>query len=442
MATVFRPRTLVLFAGDIAFFVLSLWLTLFLRALELPSQELFARHLAPFAILFAVWVAVFFIAGLYESRSIILARRALSSTLLITQTINTSVAALFFFLVPLFGIAPKTVLFIYLLVSFGLILLWRAFLFPRLGVQSPEPAVVVGEREEVLELAGALARAPFAPARIVGVVKPSEASIESATELIATYQPRFIIADFADERVARFLPARSTEVRLFDALELYEEVFGRVPLSTLTEQWVVQNAARPTHLLYDPVKRVMDVAVALPAALVSLVCYPFIILAQKLYDRGHIFYSQVRVGSYGRPFVMVKFRSMSGADSGSQVLRSQHVVTPVGKVLRKTRLDELPQLWSVIKGDMSLIGPRPEFPALVEQYAKDIPFYNVRHLVKPGLSGWAQLYHDNHPHHGTNIEATREKLSYDLYYLKHRSLALDAVIVLKTIKKLLTRSGV
>jgi lipopolysaccharide/colanic/teichoic acid biosynthesis glycosyltransferase len=95
-----------------------------------------------------------------------------------------------------------------------------------------------------------------------------------------------------------------------------------------------------------------------------------------------------------------------------------------------------------LRGDLSLIGPRPEFPALVEEYNKQIPYYNVRHIVKPGLSGWAQLYHDNHPHHEAEVGATREKLSYDLYYLKHRSLTLDVVIALKTIKKLLTRSGV
>jgi lipopolysaccharide/colanic/teichoic acid biosynthesis glycosyltransferase len=139
---------------------------------------------------------------------------------------------------------------------------------------------------------------------------------------------------------------------------------------------------------------------------------------------------------------MRKFRSMTGADSGSEVLKSKLRVTPLGKMIRRTRIDELPQLWNVFKGDLSLIGPRPEFPALVEEYRKHIPYYHLRHLVKPGLSGWAQLYHDNHPHHGSDVEATREKLSYDLYYLTHRSLTLDATIALKTVKKLLTRSGV
>ena len=138
---------------------------------------------------------------------------------------------------------------------------------------------------------------------------------------------------------------------------------------------------------------------------------------------------------------MLKFRSMTGMDQGEEMLRSKHTVTPVGRMIRATRIDEIPQLWSVLTGDMSLIGPRPEFPAMVNEYAREIPYYNVRHLVRPGLSGWAQLYHDNHPHHGTEIEATREKLSFDLYYVKHRSLALDIAIALKTIKKVLTHRG-
>jgi lipopolysaccharide/colanic/teichoic acid biosynthesis glycosyltransferase len=113
----------------------------------------------------------------------------------------------------------------------------------------------------------------------------------------------------------------------------------------------------------------------------------------------------------------------------------------VGAFLRKTRIDELPQLWNVLKGDVSLIGPRPEIPALVKLYESEIQYYNIRHLIKPGLSGWAQLYHDNHPHHGEAVGQTKEKLAYDLFYIKNRSFMLDIKIGLKTINKLLSRSG-
>jgi lipopolysaccharide/colanic/teichoic acid biosynthesis glycosyltransferase len=132
---------------------------------------------------------------------------------------------------------------------------------------------------------------------------------------------------------------------------------------------------------------------------------------------------------------------MTGNDTGESALNSSLRVTKVGSFLRRTRIDELPQLWNVLRGDYSLIGPRPELPALVAAYSEKIPYYNARHLLKPGLSGWAQIYHREHPHHGIDIEETQNKLSYDLYYVKNRSLLLDLQIGLKTIRTILSRSG-
>jgi lipopolysaccharide/colanic/teichoic acid biosynthesis glycosyltransferase len=132
---------------------------------------------------------------------------------------------------------------------------------------------------------------------------------------------------------------------------------------------------------------------------------------------------------------------MSFNDDESGENKINNKITKVGGFLRKSRLDEIPQLWNVWRGDLSLIGPRPELPALAKVYEKEVPYYNVRHLIPPGLSGWAQLYHENHPHQGVNVEETKNKLSYDLYYVKNRSLMLDLKITLKTIKALLSRTG-
>jgi lipopolysaccharide/colanic/teichoic acid biosynthesis glycosyltransferase len=448
MTPALRPRTLGLFLGDILFFAFSLWLSLFLRTLEAPSWTLFLAHLEPFSLLFVVWAVVFFIAGLYESRSIILERRAISITLLAAQMANIVIAALFFSFIPIFGIAPKTLLVIYLVVSFVLVLLWRVALFPQFGFRRKEHALVVGGGPEVGELVEALHKARHAPTTIAAVIEPGASGDlqEHIRRAVAEFRPGFIIADFSDPKVLAAFPDLynylAQGIRFFDALTVYEEVFGRVPLSVIDQEWLARNVSRYSHTLYDSLKRIMDIIISLPLLLLSFLLYPFLIVAIKLYDWGPIFYTQIRTGEDNAPIVMSKFRSMTGTDQGSEMLKSKHKVTPVGRVIRKTRIDEIPQLWSVLKGDLSLIGPRPEFPAMVEEYAKAIPFYNVRHLVRPGLSGWAQLYHDNHPHHGAEVEATREKLSYDLYYIKHRSLTLDAVVILKTITKLLTRSGV
>lgn len=447
MATAFRPRTLILFLGDMLFLIFALWLSLYLRTFSIPEQNTFFTHLLPFSIIFAVSIVTFITAGLYETRSVILARRAFSVTLLVAQTFNVALAAGFFFLIPLFGIAPKTVLGIYLVVSFLLILLWRVGIFPWLGLQKPEQAVVIGDSAEVQELVHALHTAHRAPARVAEVISPQSVSLhEDITRAVLEHRARFVIADFTDPRVAEAFPEISSflasGIRFFDALSLYETVFGRIPLSLLNERWLAQNISLYSRTIYDTLKRAMDIVVAIMLGIVSLFFYPFLILAIKLQDGGPIFYTQVRVGQNNQPIIMHKFRSMTGSDKGDEVLKSRLTVTPLGKILRRTRIDEIPQLWNVLRGDLSLIGPRPEFPALVEEYSKKIPYYNVRHIVKPGLSGWAQIYHDNHPHHEAEVAATREKLSYDLYYLKHRSLTLDIVIALKTIKKLLTRSGV
>ena len=447
MNSALRPQTLGLFVGDLLFFTFSLWLSLYLRAFEAPSGGFFLAHLVPFSLLFIVWLGVFFISGLYESRSIILERRAISMTLLAAQFVNIIIAALFFSFVPIFGIAPKTLLVIYLIVSFVLVLLWRVALFPQVGFRRKEPALVVGEGSEVGELVEALHNARHAPTAIAAVLESRSPTLEADIQrAVAEFKPRFIIADFNDPKVVAAFPNLynylSQGIRFFDALSLYEEVFGRVPLSVIDQEWLARNVSRYSHTLYDSIKRVIDMVIGLLGGIVSLVVYPFVALAIVLESGMPVFIAQERVGQDDRTVRMYKFRSMMRNDMSLGAERSENRVTHVGKILRATRLDELPQLWSIVKGDKSLIGPRPELPAGVTLYEKEIPYYNVRHLVKPGLSGWAQLYHDNHPHHAAEVKATREKLSYDLYYIKHRSLTLDAVVILKTIKKLLSRSGV
>ncbi len=448
MTPAFRPRKAILFIGDLLFFSLALWASLFLRNFEVPSQDLFIAHLVPFSILFLIWAFVFFVAGLYESRSIVLARRALSTTLLVAQTINISFAALFFFIIPYFGITPKTLLAIYLIVSFLLVLLWRAFFFPWLGLQKTQNAILVGEGKEVEQLKYALNQAHQAPTRIAELVSPESPTLaEDILKAATINNAQVIIADLSDPRVsAAFSKAYNSiggGIRFFDAKTLYEEVFGRVPLSVINDNWLALNVSLYANTLYDGVKRVIDFVLAFVAFIISFVFYPFIALAIKLQDGGQVVISMPRVGEGGRVFNLYKFRSMSGNDGGNygHSGATKLTVTRVGRVLRRSRLDELPQLWNVLKGDVSLIGPRPETPALVAIYEKEIPYYGMRHLVKPGISGWAQLYHHQDPHHGTDVEATRMKLSYDLYYLKHRSLVLDLMVILKTIRRILTRSN-
>jgi lipopolysaccharide/colanic/teichoic acid biosynthesis glycosyltransferase len=254
-----------------------------------------------------------------------------------------------------------------------------------------------------------------------------------------------IAADFKNEKIEPLLPKFYnlifSKIQLLDAHRIYEDIFDRIPLSLVKYSWFLENISGSTQKGYDVLKRTMDVILSLVFGILSLVLYPFIFIAIKIEDRGPVFFAQERVGRNNKIFRIVKFRSLKVHDDEGGIAKNP-IPTKIGGFIRKTRIDELPQLWNVLKGDLSLIGPRPEIPALVKQYGKEISYYNVRHLIKPGLSGWAQLYQSTPPKFRPQNDETRTKLSYDLYYIKNRSLVLDLKVALRTLKILLSREGI
>ena len=450
MSLVPKREYVVLLAGDMVVFAISLWITLAVRYAAPPSAEFFKLHLTPFAFLFAAWVVVFFLAGLY-GRHTRLFRSRLAATILYTQIINMALAALFFFFIPAFGLAPKTILVLYLAVSFMLIFLWRVGLYPHLRSRRRLKGVLIASGPDAQALAqeiSADARYPFAFEYIIDTAHaPSHEVIQQACRVAEEDDVTFLVVDFSDKAVAAALPIiydaafHKHRFALIDAAELYQEVFEREPLSLITYEWVLGNVS--ASRMYDVVKRGIDIACALVGAVLSLVFYPFVILAIKLDDGGNVFIVQERVGRFQKPIRIIKFRSMSGNDEGNYGSsgKTKLKVTRVGYWLRILRIDEFPQLWNVLKGDLSLVGPRPELPSLAAQYSARIPYYSARYLVAPGLSGWAQVKHDRDPHHAADMEETRTKLSYDLYYLRHRSLLLDLYILFQTIRIVFTARG-
>jgi lipopolysaccharide/colanic/teichoic acid biosynthesis glycosyltransferase len=450
MTLIPKREYILLLLGDIVFFTISLWLTLALRYLEIPPRELFMLHLVPFTFLFAVWIVVFFLAGLY-GRHTRLFRSRLPATILYTQTINVVLAAVFFFMFQVFGLAPKTILLLYLAVSFAIIFIWRVVMFTRMPRSKKLRGVLIASGADAHVLYEEVKNDPhgmFAFDYMVDTsTAPSHEVIQRTVRIAAEENVTFLVVDLSDAAVSAALPIiydaafHKKRFALIDAAELYEEMFDRVPLSLVKYEWVLRSAA--TSRIYDALKRVVDVAGALVLGALSLIVYPIVAISIKLDDGGDIFITQERVGRFQRPVKIIKFRSMSGNDSGNygEGGKTKLTVTRVGKWLRLLRIDELPQLWNVIAGDLSLVGPRPELPALAAQYSARIPYYNARYLVTPGLMGWAQLRHDRHPHHGADIVETKEKLSYDLYYLKHRSLLLDLFVILQTVRIVLTAKG-
>lgn len=437
------PQILLIFAGDLFALYFSLWATLALRYFELPSKSLFAVHALPFSFLFVVWVVVFYIANLYEPHTVVLKSR-IPAVILNAQLVNSAIAVLFFYFIPAFGIAPKTMLFLYLGVSLVAVSLWRVFGVQFLKLRTKERAALIGSGDETHALYRAVNDSPFYPMRFITWVDLEKLDgIDFEDEVlnrIYSEEVSIIVVDIENEKVAPILPKLYnlifSHIRFVDQYRIYEDIFDRIPLSLVGYSWFLENVSSRAHFGYDMFKRIMDITLALLLIIPTLIIIPVIALLSAVLMPGPVFFRQERVGRGGRIIRILKLRTMTMPTDPSG-----HRVTPFGKFLRRSRIDELPQLWNVLVGELSLIGPRPEIPHLVKVYTEEIPYYNMRHLLTPGLSGWAQVHHKNHPHHQADVMETRNKLSYDLYYLKNRSLVLDIKIALKTIKTLLSRTG-
>jgi lipopolysaccharide/colanic/teichoic acid biosynthesis glycosyltransferase len=444
MRPVFRVRTFQLFLGDVAVLSAAAWLSLVLRALDFPHTAILERYFEAHGILLAVWLLVFAAVGLYEERVLVFPR-VQARRLAFAQGINALVAALVFFFIPQFGITPKTILAINLLVSLLMVAAWRLWAFPALFGNQVQNVLIVGNSKELTELEAALSFTGLFKISSVGKAlgEADGSSFDLIAGEIAKWRPDLVILDVRHPTASAALQdmygTLAGGVCFIDAAEAYEDVFGRVSLAGISESWVVHNLSR--HDAYDSLKRMADILVSGAGLLATLVLFPIIMLAIRLETRGPGIIVQERVGQYEKRVRLYKFRTMERNDTSLSMENGPNRITAIGAILRRTRLDELPQLFNVLRGDLSLIGPRPELPAGVALYEVAVPNYRIRHLIKPGLSGWAQLYHDNHPHHCADIDATREKLSYDLYYVKHRSIFLDVVVGLKTIAKLLALSG-
>ena len=445
-----RINFLLLLAGDFVVFALALVAALAIRYREIPSEGVLNEHLLPFTALFILWAIVFFIAGLYDT-GISLNRKRIPELLLKVQFINILLSVAFFFVFAV-GITPKTTLALYLLCSLILLGVWRLFLFPFITTGKPLRALIIGSGAEAHDLAHVLNENPYFKFIAADVIDASTyRNIDTLQDVLLLYikehDINIIIGDMHDERARHLLPLyynltfMHQHVRFVSLHRLYEHMFHRIPPSLIGEGWLLENVSNQSRYVYDAFKRVVDVVGALLLGAISLILYPFIILAIKSHDGGSIFYISERVGQFNRPINVIKFRSMSGRDKEDAALKSTLEVTKVGAFLRRTRLDEVPQLWNVLVGDLSFIGPRPEIPTLAGVYAEEIPYYNMRHLIKPGLSGWAQINNYDVPRGGIDIARTVDKLSFDLFYLKRRSLLLDVEIFLKTIKTLVLRSG-
>lgn len=448
MSITSRREAYLLLLGDVIVLAFSLWATLLVRSALFPDLDTIITHFVPFSFLFAFSVLVFLIAGLYEGHTL-LVKSKLPQTVFYAQIANIAAGAIFFFLVPYFGIQPKTNLFIYLFLSTTLVSAWRLYAFPFLTATSASPALLVGEGEEFKAILGEVNGNNRYSVRFVNTID-THANAESVREAILANvgqsKVSVVVLPFTLLRTFESSPEWDalllSGVRFVDLVALYEDIFGRVALPLLDQGWFLKITTRRPTALYDICKRVVDVTLSV---LALIILSPLILFVSCLLlfgeGAGAPFIFQKRLGKDNREITIIKFRTMLYDDGEDPEKKKNNRITKLGHFLRRTQIDEVPQFWNVLRGDISLIGPRPEIPHFVHEYAKNIPYYETRHLIPPGISGWAQIKHASPPKFKLDIEATKDKLSYDLYYLKHRSFFLDMEIILRTVKILISRVG-
>jgi sugar transferase (PEP-CTERM system associated) len=366
--------------------------------------------------------------------------------------------ALCFYLYPGLKLG-RSISLIALPLALGLMVAWRVSIHWFLGhPQFGERILIVGAEESAVEIASEVLSRPDAGYRIVGFVGTDSQQLGKSlinprviglTEHLGDvvkreHIDRIVVAmgerrgQFPTEKLLQL--SLAGHVSIEEGASFYERITGRVSLSMIRPSWLIFTGpgrkvrfAAVSRTAVHSLAALIGAFLSLPIALVTAILI-------KLDSRGPIFYKQERVGKNGRPFVLIKFRSMrvdAEMDGPVWASKDDDRTTRVGRVIRKIRVDEIPQFWNILRGEMSFVGPRPERPHFVAQLAREIPYYEQRHLIAPGLTGWAQI---NYPY-GASIEDARQKLQYDLFYIKKYSLVFDAIILFETIKIILFGRG-
>lgn len=449
-----RERELwILLLGDIFILYISLWLTLLARHLAVPSQGLWESHFWPFTWLFGIWVVIWYISGLYDKHTIVF-KRHLPSLVLYAQFFNLC-AAIIFFAMPFVGIAPKRNLLIYLGISSILLIAWR-LLFGRARFGRKKYAALLvadgPEVEELVEEVNGNTRYDFEFVKVVDSALLSETGDVEARLLSVVDEKdiSLIVVDTRNERVASIQPFLFTlafldfRFTVVDMHRLYEDIFDRVPISTLRYSWFLEHMPQSSKKSYDIAKRIIDLLGAVILGIPLFILFPILWCLVKLEGWGPVLIPQQRLGQNNTTMTVYKIRSMLFNDKGQWLPHNTaNKVTRVGAILRVLSVDELPQIWNIFKGEMSFIGPRNDIGGIATQLSEAIPYYNIRYMIRPGITGWAQTHQQYAPGNVSpqSLEEAKVRLAYDLYYIKHRSFVLDMAIALRTISTVLRRVG-
>lgn len=438
---------LILILGDAFSLYLALFLTLVIRYQDRFNLIIWQEHWPIFSGLFFVWLVIFYGLDMYGPRP---GPDTFSRLLPILKTalIVLIVGIIFFYIVPTGkNITPKTILLINIALAVILNFLWRETIkFARHKSNKFINLYFIGFHPILEEIINDW-RLKTSGYKFSGIYsddyqgKLTKVQLDQLAQAVSQDQLSLLVLaeskKYSDDLSIRELLKKSTKFQ--DLPSFYENLFERVPVDLIDNFWILANFSQGQKKLFYRSKRIMDIILAGVLLIVSLPLLPFIALAVKLSDGGPVFFRQIRSGQNGRNFQALKFRTMTIGSEGtgpSFAAANDPRVTQAGKFLRRTRLDEIPQLINILRGEMSFVGPRPERPYFIEQFAHSVPFYEQRLLVKPGLTGWAQI--NQNYQESTN---PLEKIKFDFYYIKNSSLSFDLKIILKTLNTILAGHG-
>ncbi len=446
-------RRVVLLSGDIVAIGLSIILSAFVR-LGLEDGWAYCLHHLPSLLgSAALLLVVFYASGLYERQA--LTRRHGSYLLpLIATSVGLILIIVVFYARDQVHIGRGILLlagFFIFLSSWALRGIYRMIV--RSGLLS-KSTLIIGEGREANEVAQLLLANPDAGWKLRGVISsrriqagtliagiPVVGSVDRLRELAEAFSAETLVIATSLSRepaILRLLrPLRCTGTEILDYVSLHEALSQEIPLDYINDEWLMNAALNSSVIHVRKIKRILDFVTASLGLILGAPIMLITALAIRLDSRGPVLYRQRRSGLDGRHVMVLKFRSMrQDAEVGSGAVwagAADSRVTRVGRLIRKWRIDEMPQLINVLRGEMSLVGPRPERPEFVETLSSAIPFYRERLMVPPGITGWAQVKYP----YAASIDAARRKLQYDLYYIKHMSFSLDATILLRTVKTIL-----
>lgn len=425
-------RSLLLLLGDIV----ALWVAFFIM-LEIAfpnsaSEKIINSHLWPFLFVFGIWLFVFFLFNLYEPESVKPTIPNLKK-IGVASMVALAASTIMFYVIPSFGITPKTNLVIFSAIFVFFFLGWRRIFYNIFSTYfRKKVAFIINEKEdgeEVKEVANYIKNYPQSGFLVSGVYSSPQDFFEKRDrEEVDT----LIVSKNALTGTENIKLLCNTTENILDLTYAYEDILGRVSSSFVDEVWFLYNTRKKSNVFYETIIYFINIIFILIALAILSPFLLIIALLIKWEDKGPIFYTQTRVGKNGKIFKFYKFRSMvvdADKNGAEWTEKNDSRITRVGKVIRRLHLDEIPQLWNILKRDMALVGPRPELLSFESKLEKEIPHYNLRHIIAPGFTGWAQIKFRN----ARGIAESKEKFEYDLYYIKNRNIFMDFGIILRTI---------